>query len=67
MKKLADGFEVSARSYYYLLDWNEVNGWEYITHSFWKTTLNALTKEEYKKLFDYATMSESNGMLTVQS
>lgn len=59
MKTLADGFEVSARSYYYLLDWNELNGWEYITHAFLKTRLCDLTKEEYKKLFDYATSSES--------
>ena len=25
MKALADGTEVAARTYYYLLDWNEVN------------------------------------------
>jgi hypothetical protein len=61
MEKLADGFEVSARSYYYLLDWNEVNEWEYITHAFLKTRLCDLTKDEYTKLFDYATLSESNG------
>lgn len=59
MKTLADGFEVSARSYYYLLDWNESNEWEYITHAYLKKRLCDLTKEEYKKLFDYATSLES--------
>ena len=30
MKTLSDGIEVSARSYYYMLDWNEVNEWGYM-------------------------------------
>ena len=30
MKTLADGYEVSSRSYYYLLDWNEKNNSQYI-------------------------------------
>jgi len=61
MKTLADGFEVSARSYYYLLDWNEVNEWMYMVHKFKKTRLCDLTKDEYKQLFQYATITELNG------
>lgn len=61
MKTLSDGFEVSARSYYYLLDWNEVNEWRYIAEEFGKTCLKDLTKVEYKKLFNHATTSEING------
>lgn len=30
MKTLADCVEVSARSYYYLLDWNDVNQHKYL-------------------------------------
>ena len=60
MKKLADGFEVSVRSYYYLLDWNEVNDWKYIAEEFGKTKLNELTRVEYKRLFNKATTSEMN-------
>lgn len=60
MKKLADGFEVSARSYYYLLDWNEVNEWKYMVKEFGKTILADLTRVEYKRLFNKATTSEMN-------
>ena len=60
MKTLADGFEVSARSYYYLLDWNEVNEWKYIAQEFGKTRLMDLTIVEYIKLFNQATISEMN-------
>jgi hypothetical protein len=62
MKKLKDGFEVSERSYTYLNDWNMSNEWEYITHAFLKTRLCDLTIDEYKKLFDYATKTESKKM-----
>jgi hypothetical protein len=61
MKTLADGFEVSARSYYYLLDWNEVNEWKYMVQEFGKNRLMDLTRVEYKRLFNKATMSEMNG------
>lgn len=58
MKTLSDGIEVSARSYYYLLDWNEENKWEYISR--WnKTRLCDLTIREYRNLFCYATQTES--------
>ena len=60
MKTLIDGFEVSARSYYYLLDWNEVNEWKYMADNFNKATLKELTLEEYKQLFEYAVNNELN-------
>jgi len=60
MKKLSDGFEVSARSYYYLLDWNEVNEYQYIVTEFGKTRLKDLDRVEYIRLFYKATRSEMN-------
>lgn len=62
MKKLIDGFEVSSRSYYYLLDWNELNEWEYIKQEFNKNRLCDLTRVEYKRLFNKATLQEMNQM-----
>jgi len=59
MKTLADGVEVSARSYYYLLDWNEVNEWNYMFITFNKRRLCDLTIIEYRQLFCYATQLES--------
>lgn len=59
MKELSDGTEVSARSYYYLLDWNEVNEREYINSKFNKNRLCDLTILEYRDLFCYATQMES--------
>lgn len=55
MKTLIDGFQVSSRSYYYLLDFNENDGWKYIITNFNKYSLKDLTQEEYKILFRYAT------------
>jgi hypothetical protein len=55
MKILADKTEVPDRTYYYLLDWNEVNEREYI---FGKIRLADLNFSEYKQLFEYATKSE---------
>lgn len=60
MKTLSDGFEVSDRSYYYLLDWNEVNKWKYMAKEFGKTMLKELTRVEYKRLFNKATTNEMN-------
>lgn len=54
MKELADGKQVSARSYYYLLDWNEVNEHKFIQDSFNKIRLCDLFIDEYKKLFHHA-------------
>ena len=55
MKTLSDGYEVSDRSYYFLLDWNDENNWKFIGETFYKTKLKDLTIDEYEKLFEYAT------------
>lgn len=55
MKTLADGTEVSARTYYYLLDFNDRNNWEFMYNKFDKKRLMDLTISEYIELFEYAT------------
>lgn len=62
MKTLADGNEVTARSYYFLLDWNERNSWIFIAESFGKERLCNLTLPEYKKLWMAATTNELKSM-----
>lgn len=62
MKTLSDGTEVSSRSYYYLLDWNEVNEWRFMADTFKKAKLNELTFSEYKILFSHATKNEFNSI-----
>lgn len=59
MKILSDGIEVSSRSYYYLLEWNEVNEWEYLCSEFGKSRLRDLTILEYRSLFCHATQMDS--------
>lgn len=58
MKTLIDGSEVVARSYYYLLDWNEQDEWKIIYSNYGVNKLNSLTKQQYKELFMHATMHE---------
>lgn len=58
MKTLFDGTQVSSRSYYYLLDWNEQNEWYYMAMNFNKNSLKDLTILEYLELFEYATKQE---------
>jgi len=58
MKTLIDGTQVSSRSYYYLLDWNEQNEWYYMAMNFNKSSLKDLTISEYLELFEYATKQE---------
>lgn len=62
MKTLADGNEVTARSYYFLLDWNEQNKHELMFNSFGKSRLCDLTLPEYKKLWMAATTNELKSM-----
>lgn len=62
MKTLADGTEVSARSYYYLLDWNERDNWHFIQTEFNKVRLCDLNRVDYKCLFNKATTQELNQM-----
>lgn len=58
MKTLSDGTEVSARSYYFMLDWNEQNEHEYLWKTFQKIKLSELTFEEYHQAFIHATQRE---------
>lgn len=58
MKELVDGTRVSARSYYYLLDWNDRNNWGTVYSMFQKNGLHELNKTEYTALFEAATQSE---------
>lgn len=60
MKTLSDGIEVPSRGYYYLLDWNEFDGWEYLFSTFNKSRLCDLTITEYKQLFKHATEVDLN-------
>jgi hypothetical protein len=60
MKTLADGKNVRARTYYYLLDWNKSNNKKYIAERFGKQKLYDLTLSEYKQLFNHATVSDLN-------
>lgn len=63
MKTLADGTKVSARSYYFLLDWNDENRKTYISEKFKKEKLCDLDKEEYGVLWLHATTNEYNKVL----
>lgn len=55
MKELADGTQVSARTYYYLLDFNDRYNWEFMYNTFNKKRLCDLTIVEYRQLFEHAT------------
>ena len=63
MKELSDGCVVSARTYYYLLDFNERDEWKYIQEKFNKTKLNDLTFYEYLDLFKYATKTDCDRLV----
>lgn len=58
MKILNDKTEVSSRIYYYLLDWNESNEWEYIREEFDKGKLNELNIAEFRQLFKHASTED---------
>ena len=58
MKTLADGTEVVARSYYFLLDWNEQDEWETLIRLFNVKRLCDLNIEQYTQLFNHATQQE---------
>ena len=60
MKELSDGTKVSARSYYFLLDWNDTDNKTFIADHFGKHRLMDLTIEEYSILWLNATTSEYN-------
>jgi hypothetical protein len=54
MKELADGTHVVARMYYYLLDFNDMTGWDYIRNVLHKNALKELNKSEFLNLFNHA-------------
>ena len=58
MKTLSDNNEVTSRSYYFLLDWNEQDERHFINETFNKNRLCDLTLPEYKKLWKYAVTLE---------
>jgi hypothetical protein len=58
MKKLIDGIEVSARSYYFLLDWNEQDEHKTLIETFSKMRLCDLNIDQYTQLFNHATQKE---------
>lgn len=58
MKKLDDGTEVTDRSYYYLLDWNDWNEKKFMRENFNKSSLQELNILEYEILFSIATNQE---------
>ena len=60
MKLLTDGIEVTSRSYYFLLDWNEANEYSFIMSTFGKSRLKDLTISEYKELFIHAMNTDLN-------
>jgi hypothetical protein len=65
MKTLSDNKNVSARSYYFLLDWNEQDEKKFISNKFNKNRLCDLTIDEYMILWLNATTEEHNRMCAV--
>jgi len=63
MKTLVDGTKVCARTYYYLLDFNDRYNWEAITLLFNKNRLCDLNISEYRKLFEHATDVDKAALL----
>lgn len=59
MKELADGTQVPARMYYYLLDFNDATNFEYIRNVLRKKALRELSKDEFLQLFRHATALDS--------
>lgn len=62
MKTLADNAQVSAFSYYFLLEWNEKDKKKTIQDEFGTNQLCALNIEQYASLFDIASQSELNNL-----
>lgn len=60
MKTLADGTEVVARGYYYLLDFNDSDNWNYMLANFGTAKLNDLNVKQYAMLFKHATECDAN-------
>lgn len=58
MKELADGTTVIARTYYYLLDFNDWDNWKFLFETFGKKRLCDLNITEFRILFKHATESD---------
>ena len=58
MKKLTDGCEVTDRTYYYLLDWNDDDNKKFISEKFNKQRLCDLSSQEYAILWKHAIKTE---------
>jgi len=67
MKTLADGKEVSASSYYFLLDWNEINERKFMNEKFDKNRLCDLNLDEYMILWLNATTEAYNRMCALEN
>jgi hypothetical protein len=62
MKELIDGTKVPSRTYYYLLEWNEFDGKQFIVTQFSKQRLCELNRVEYKRLLNKATTYDCNSI-----
>lgn len=58
MQTLNDGTQVTSRSYYYLLDWNDWNGKKIMSKKFNKHKLRDLNFSEYQTLFNFVASQE---------
>lgn len=58
MKKLADGTEVTSRSYYFLLDFNDRDNWKIMGDLWGIMKLHELNKHQYLYLFKKAIEQE---------
>ena len=66
MKELADGTQVTSRSYYYLLDYNDKSGFEFMNNVLNKQKLCELNIKEYTRLFEYAVNDEITAMKIIK-
>lgn len=62
MKKLINGNEVSSRTYYYLLEFNDKDNWKFMVTNFNKMKLHELNLDEYRQLFEYATKNDYDNL-----
>jgi hypothetical protein len=58
MKSLSDGYLVNDRTYYYLLDFNDSDGWQFMIREFGEMSLSKLKIAEYHKLLKHAFESD---------
>lgn len=58
MKTTSDGYEIPARIWYYLLDWNEADEWSAIAMLYGKDKLKDLTKAQLLNLLYVASQQD---------